>query len=126
MIVGILKEIKTEENRVCMTPAGVEVMIHNGHSLLVEKTAGVGSGFEDDAYAQAVCECGARDAWRTAPVVFESCSVPMTWYEKGFDLDFILQQGLNLLFFVISNNPWLKIVERIPEIFPILQHSRPA
>ena len=34
MIVGVLKEIKTEENRVCMTPAGVEVMIHNGHSML--------------------------------------------------------------------------------------------
>ena len=47
-----------------------------------------------DAYAQAVCECGARDAWRTAPVVFETCSVPMTWHDKGFDLDFILQQGL--------------------------------
>ena len=31
MIVGVLKEIKTEENRVCMTPAGVEVMIQNGH-----------------------------------------------------------------------------------------------
>ena len=43
MIVGILKEIKTEENRVCMTPAGVEVMIHNGHTVLVEKTAGAGS-----------------------------------------------------------------------------------
>jgi alanine dehydrogenase len=37
MIVGILKEIKAEENRVCMTPAGVEVMIHNGHTVLVEK-----------------------------------------------------------------------------------------
>ena len=35
MIIGILKEIKTEENRVSMTPAGVEVMIQNGHSLLV-------------------------------------------------------------------------------------------
>lgn len=51
MIVGILKEIKTEENRVCMTPAGVEVMIHNGHTVLVENTAGMGSGFEDEAYA---------------------------------------------------------------------------
>ena len=47
-----------------------------------------------DAYAQAVCECGARDAWRTAPVVLETCGVPMTWYEREFDLDFILQQGL--------------------------------
>jgi alanine dehydrogenase len=53
MIVGILKEIKTEENRVCMTPAGVEVMIHNGHTVLVEKTAGAGSGFADGAYIKA-------------------------------------------------------------------------
>jgi alanine dehydrogenase len=53
MIVGILKEIKTEENRVCMTPAGVEVMIHNGHTVLVEKSAGAGSGFADEAYLKA-------------------------------------------------------------------------
>ena len=33
MLIGILKEIKTEENRVCMTPAGVEVMMVNGHSV---------------------------------------------------------------------------------------------
>jgi alanine dehydrogenase len=53
MIIGILKEIKTEENRVCMTPAGVEVMIHNGHTVLVEKSAGAGSGFADDTYIKA-------------------------------------------------------------------------
>ncbi|MCE5263864.1 MAG: alanine dehydrogenase [Deltaproteobacteria bacterium] len=56
MIVGILKEIKAEENRVCMTPAGVEVMRQNGHTVLVEKSAGVGSGFEDVQYAQAGAE----------------------------------------------------------------------
>jgi alanine dehydrogenase len=56
MIVGILKEIKTEENRVCMTPAGVEVMIANGHTILVEKGAGSGSGFDDSAYAKAGAE----------------------------------------------------------------------
>ena len=56
MIVGILKEIKTEENRVCMTPAGVEVMKQNGHAVMVEKTAGVGSGFDDAAYVQAGAE----------------------------------------------------------------------
>lgn len=56
MIVGILKEIKAEENRVCMTPAGVEVMKQNGHTVLVEKSAGVGSGFEDVQYAQAGAE----------------------------------------------------------------------
>lgn len=56
MIVGILKEIKTEENRVCMTPAGVEVMTSSGHELLVEKTAGVGSGFSDEEYVVAGAE----------------------------------------------------------------------
>ncbi len=50
MIVGILKEIKSEENRVSMTPAGVEVMKQNGHTVLVEKNAGTGSGFEDSVY----------------------------------------------------------------------------
>ncbi len=52
MIVGILKEIKTEENRISMTPAGVEVMKQNGHTLLVEKNAGSGSGFEDADYVE--------------------------------------------------------------------------
>jgi len=56
MIVGILKEIKSEENRVSMTPAGVEVMKHAGHEVLVEKYAGLGSGLEDAAYAQAGAE----------------------------------------------------------------------
>ena len=47
-----------------------------------------------DCYPRELCECEGQDAWRTAPVVFETCGVPMTWYEKGFDIDFILQQGL--------------------------------
>jgi alanine dehydrogenase len=51
MIVGILKEIKAEENRVSMTPAGVEVMRQHDHEVLVEKDAGVGSGFEDSDYS---------------------------------------------------------------------------
>ena len=56
MIVGILKEIKTEENRVSMTPAGVEVMAGKGHTVLVESLAGVGSGFGNEAYQEAGAE----------------------------------------------------------------------
>lgn len=56
MIVGILKEIKAEENRVCMTPAGVEIMKQNGHDVLVEDNAGVGSGFNNEAYKAAGAE----------------------------------------------------------------------
>jgi len=47
-----------------------------------------------DCYPQEVARCGATEAWRTAPVVFESCGVPTRWLNEGFDLDLILQQGL--------------------------------
>ncbi len=53
MIIGVLKEIKTKENRVAMTPAGVEMMVDHKHTVNVETTAGVGSGFSDEAYAEA-------------------------------------------------------------------------
>ena len=53
MIVGVLKEIKAEENRVSMTPAFVEMMNHRGHKVLVEKDAGTASGFADSAYKKA-------------------------------------------------------------------------
>ncbi len=56
MIVGVLKEIKAEENRVCMTPAGVEVMKQNSHTVLVEKNAGTGSGFTNKDYETAGAE----------------------------------------------------------------------
>jgi alanine dehydrogenase len=72
MLVGILKEIKTEENRVCMTPAGVEVMIANGHSVLVEKNAGNGSGFIDVAYIKAGAEIV-----ETAREIFERSDMVM-------------------------------------------------
>jgi len=51
MIIGILKEIKAEENRVAMTPSGVEIMNRHGHTLLVQSGCGVSSGFEDPEYA---------------------------------------------------------------------------
>jgi alanine dehydrogenase len=56
MIVGIPKEIKADENRVAMTPAGVEVMTHHRHAVLVEKQAGRSSGFEDADYERAGAE----------------------------------------------------------------------
>jgi alanine dehydrogenase len=56
MIVGILKEIKTEEKRVSMTPSGVEVIRQNGHTILVERNAGTGSGFSDEAYISSGAE----------------------------------------------------------------------
>jgi alanine dehydrogenase len=56
MIVGVLKEIKTEENRVCMSPGGVEFMRQHGHQILVEKNAGKASGFSNSNYTKAGAE----------------------------------------------------------------------
>jgi len=50
MIVGVPKEIKTAENRVALVPAGAESLAGDGHSVLVELGAGLGSGFPDEAY----------------------------------------------------------------------------
>ena len=53
MIIGVPKEIKNNENRVGMTPSGVQEMTKNGHVVYVQTTAGVNSGFSDDAYTAA-------------------------------------------------------------------------
>ncbi len=53
MIIGVPKEIKNNENRVALTPAGVAEMKNNGHSVYVQATAGEGSGFADEEYAAA-------------------------------------------------------------------------
>ena len=53
MIVGILKEIKVLEKRVCMVPSGVATMIANGHKVIVEKDAGAGAGYPDADYITA-------------------------------------------------------------------------
>lgn len=53
MHVGILKEIKVLEKRVCMTPAGVVAMKQNGHDVMVEKDAGTAAGFPDAEYIAA-------------------------------------------------------------------------
>lgn len=56
MIIGIPKEIKNNENRVGMTPAGVSELVRHGHKVYVQHTAGNGSGFGDDEYVAAGAE----------------------------------------------------------------------
>lgn len=52
MIIGVPKEIKNNENRVALTPAGVKEMVKRGHTVYVQATAGIGSGFADDVYTE--------------------------------------------------------------------------
>jgi len=53
MIIGVPREIKPNENRVALTPGGAELLIANTHTVIIEKDAGVGSGFADDMYIKA-------------------------------------------------------------------------
>ena len=51
MIVGIPKEIKNHESRISMLPFGVEDLVKSGHQVIIESSAGIGSGFSDELYA---------------------------------------------------------------------------
>ena len=53
MIIGVPKEIKNNENRVALTPAGVAEFKKHGHTIYIQSTAGVGSGFSDEEYVKA-------------------------------------------------------------------------
>ncbi len=56
MIVGVPKEIKNNENRVALTPAGAKELVKRGHTVYIQTTAGSGSGFSDDEYKSAGAE----------------------------------------------------------------------
>ena len=53
MIIGVPKEIKNNENRVAVTPAGVSEFVKHGHTVYVQATAGEGSGFSNEEYVEA-------------------------------------------------------------------------
>ncbi|SHL05283.1 alanine dehydrogenase [Desulforamulus aeronauticus] len=72
MIVGVPKEIKNNENRVAMTPAGVKAMIDNGHQVIIENNAGLGSGITNEEYIAA----GAK-IMATAKEVFDGSDMIM-------------------------------------------------
>src|SRR5918992_213453 len=73
MLIGVPKEIKTNENRVALVPAGAEALVAAGHSVLVEKGAGEGSGFSDELYVRAGARiAGDADAtWKDADMIMK-------------------------------------------------------
>lgn len=73
MIIGIPKEIKTDEFRVGVIPSGAQELVKQGHCVLVETRAGDGSGFDDHAYlaAGAVIVESAEDVYRQADMVIK-------------------------------------------------------
>jgi alanine dehydrogenase len=71
MKIGIPKEIKNREDRVACTPGGVFELVRNGHQVLVETGAGVGSGYADELYraAGAVMVAAAAEAWSAEMII---------------------------------------------------------
>ena len=73
MIIGIPKEIKNNENRVGMTPAGVQQLVKHGHTVLVQATAGEGSGFSDADFVEAgaAIEATIEDVYGKAEMIIK-------------------------------------------------------
>ena len=73
MIIGVPKEIKTNENRVALVPAGAESFVAAGHTVYVETTAGVGSGFADEAYTAVGAKIlpTAEEVWQKADMIMK-------------------------------------------------------
>lgn len=73
MIVGIPKEVKSDEYRVGMRPVGVELLIRDGHEVLVQTTAGDGSGFTDEQYFNVGAKMidNASDIWANADMIIK-------------------------------------------------------
>ena len=71
MIVGVPSEVKDNENRVGATPGSAGDYVLRGHTLLVQKGAGIGSGFTDDEYASQGCElvATAEEIWQRAEMI---------------------------------------------------------
>jgi alanine dehydrogenase len=73
MIIGVPKEIKNNENRVGLTPGGVQALCARGHKLIVETKAGQGIGATDEAYAKAGATIidSAKEVWEKADMIIK-------------------------------------------------------
>jgi alanine dehydrogenase len=97
MFISVPKELKNNENRVALTPAGVVSFVTAGHTVLVEKNAGIGSGFADDDYAKAGAEIveDAANVWSKADMVMK-VKEPLSSEYKYFRSGLILFTYLHL------------------------------
>ncbi|ARQ07421.1 alanine dehydrogenase [Macrococcoides canis] len=89
MLIGIPKEIKNNENRIALTPGGVHALVDNGHEVIVEKGAGLGSYFTDDDYIEVGARIGSvEEAWNVDMVmkVKEPLEPEFKYFKEGLIL----------------------------------------
>jgi alanine dehydrogenase len=110
MIIGVPKEIKEGEKRVGMTPQGVDALIAHGHRVLVEPSAGEGSGFSDQEYRKAGATLveGAKHIWGEAEAVVK--------VKEPLEIEFPLMRPGQVLFTYLhlaaNRELTLKLMER--------------
>jgi len=107
MIVGVPKEIKDNENRVAMIPAGVQALVARGHKVLVQRGAGAGSGISDQAFEAA----GARIVG-TARQVFKSAELILK-VKEPLPPEYDLLQPDQILFTYLHLAPDLELTKAI-------------
>ncbi|WP_035321937.1 alanine dehydrogenase [Peribacillus kribbensis] len=97
MRIGVPKEIKNNENRVALTPAGVHTLTRGGHEVLVENNAGLGSGFTNEQYRSegATIVESAADVWKEAEMIMK-VKEPLQSEYQYFRKDLILFTYLHL------------------------------
>ncbi|MDI3535488.1 MAG: alanine dehydrogenase [Thermosediminibacterales bacterium] len=97
MIIGVPKEIKQQESRVAMTPAGVDALVADGHKVIIEKGAGEGAGFLDEAYASVGAELvnSAADVWENSEMIVK-VKEPLPQEYKYFRKDLVIFTYLHL------------------------------
>src|ERR1044072_4001028 len=88
MIIGIPKEIKEQEQRVALLPAAASQLTRRGHSVVVQKDAGIGSGYPDEEYVKAGAEIvdQAKEVFKRADMVVkvkEPLEAEFTLLRKG-------------------------------------------
>ena len=97
MIIGVPKEIKAQESRVALTPAGVDAFVRAGHKVYVETGAGLGSSFTDDQYVEQGAEIlpEAAKVWEVAEMIMK-VKEPLESEYKYFKEDLIIFTYLHL------------------------------
>jgi alanine dehydrogenase len=73
MLIGVPREIKTNENRIALVPAGAEALVQRGNTVIVEKSAGEGSGFTDEQYRAVGAEIidSVDEVWARAEMIMK-------------------------------------------------------
>lgn len=97
MFIGVPKEIKNNENRVALTPAGIISFLNSGHTVLVEKDAGIGSGFSNEDYKKAGAQIldSAEKVWTGSDMIMK-VKEPLPSEYKYFRQGLILFTYLHL------------------------------